>query len=112
MNHILRIIGIAAQHKWWLVGAYTSMVGAMVAYIMLPQYFGEAIDDISMVLETGEYDQGAIVNIVLIILGLSVLRGVLSFFQTYMETRSTTTSSIRVSDSTTATTLETSCPEP
>ena len=51
MNHILRIIGIAAQHKWWLVGAYASMVGAMVAYIMLPQYFGEAIDDISMVLE-------------------------------------------------------------
>ncbi len=84
MNHILRIIGIAAQHKWWLVGAYASMAGAMVAYIMLPQYFGEAIDDISMVLETGEYDQGAIVNIVLIILGLSVLRGVLSFFQTYM----------------------------
>jgi len=84
MNHILRIIGIAAQHKWWLVGAYTSMAGAMVAYIMLPQYFGEAIDDISMVLETGEYDQGAIVNIVLIILGLSVLRGVLSFFQTYL----------------------------
>jgi ATP-binding cassette subfamily B protein len=60
------------------------MAGAMVAYIMLPQYFGEAIDDISMVLETGEYDQGAIVNIVLIILGLSVLRGVLSFFQTYL----------------------------
>lgn len=84
MNHILRIIGIAAQHKWWLVGAYTSMAGAMVAYIMLPQYFGEAIDDIAMVLETGEYDQGAVVNIVLIILGLSVLRGVLSFFQTYL----------------------------
>ena len=55
MNHILRIIGIAAQHKWWLVGAYASMAGAMVAYIMLPQYFGEAIDDISMVLETGEH---------------------------------------------------------
>ena len=84
MNHILRIIGIAAQHKWWLVGAYASMAGAMVAYIMLPQYFGEAIDNISLVLETGEYDQGAIVNIVLIILGLSVLRGVLSFFQTYL----------------------------
>ena len=84
MNHILRIIGIAAQHKWWLVGAYTSMAGAMVAYIMLPQYFGEAIDDIAIVLETGEYDQGAVVNIVLIILGLSVLRGVLSFFQTYL----------------------------
>ncbi|PKB62815.1 MAG: hypothetical protein BZY67_03325 [SAR202 cluster bacterium Io17-Chloro-G1] len=81
---MLRIIGIAAQHKWWLVGAYTSMAGAMVAYIMLPQYFGEAIDDIAMVLETGEYDQGAVVNIVLIILGLSVLRGVLSFFQTYL----------------------------
>ena len=60
------------------------MAGAMVAYIMLPQYFGEAIDDIAMVLETGEYDQGAVVNIVLIILGLSVLRGVLSFFQTYL----------------------------
>ena len=84
MNHIIRIIGIAARHKWWMIGAYSSMAGALVAYIMLPQYFGEAIDKIAVVLETGEYDQGAIVSIVVIIMVLSIIRGVLSFFQTYL----------------------------
>ena len=84
MNHIIRIIGIAAQHKWWMIGAYTSMAGALVAYIMLPRYFGQAIDNISEAVGTGEYDEGAIITIVSIIFGLSVIRGILSFFQTYM----------------------------
>jgi len=83
MNHIFRIIGIAARHKWWMIGAYTSMVGALVAYIMLPRYFGEAIDNIFEAVDTGEYDQGAIITIISIIFGLSVIRGILSFFQTY-----------------------------
>ena len=84
MNHILRIIGIAARHKWWMIGAYSSMAGALVAYIMLPRYFGEAIDIITEALKTGDYIQSTIVSIVLIILGLSVIRGLLSFFQTYL----------------------------
>ncbi|MDP6452877.1 MAG: ABC transporter ATP-binding protein [SAR202 cluster bacterium] len=84
MNHIIRIIGIAARHKWWMIGAYSSMAGALLAYIMLPQYFGEAIDNISEVFETGDYDQGAIVSIVAIIFVLSLIRGILSFFQTYL----------------------------
>jgi ATP-binding cassette subfamily B protein len=60
------------------------MAGALLAYIMLPQYFGEAIDNISEVFETGDYDQGAIVSIVAIIFVLSLIRGILSFFQTYL----------------------------
>jgi ATP-binding cassette subfamily B multidrug efflux pump len=84
MNHIIRIIGIAARHKWWMIGAYSSMIGALIAYIMLPRYFGEAIDNIFEAVETGQYDQGAIVSTVLIILVLSIIRGILSFFQTYM----------------------------
>lgn len=59
------------------------MVGALVAYIMLPRYFGEAIDNIFEAVDTGEYDQGAIITIISIIFGLSVIRGILSFFQTY-----------------------------
>lgn len=66
-----------------MIGAYTSMIGALVAYILLPRYFGEAIDKIAEVFETGEYSHGAILSIVVIILGLSFVRGVLSFFQTY-----------------------------
>jgi ATP-binding cassette subfamily B protein len=51
---------------------------------MLPRYFGDAIDEISVAFDTGEYDKGAIFTIVLIIFALSAIRGLLSFFQTYL----------------------------
>ena len=82
MNIILRIIGIALRHKWPLAAAYACMAGALSAYLLLPKLFGNAIDKIALVLDDGEISEGAILSIVLIILGLSVLRGVLSYGQT------------------------------
>ena len=84
MNIILRIIGIALRHKWPLAAAYACMAGALAAYLLLPKLFGNAIDEIALVLDDGEVSEGAILTIVLIILGLSVLRGVLSYGQTYL----------------------------
>ena len=66
-----------------MVGAYTSMIGATVAYLFLPRYFGEAIDTVKNMLEGGQLDNAAIFTIVGTIFVLSVIRGVLSFFQTY-----------------------------
>lgn len=67
-----------------MVGAYTSMIGATVAYLFLPRYFGEAIDTVKNMLEGGQLDNAAIFTIVGTIFILSVIRGVLSFFQTYL----------------------------
>jgi ATP-binding cassette subfamily B protein len=67
-----------------LFGAYATMVGALVAYVMLPRYFGQAIDEIIEVFESGEYSQDAILTIVITIFVLSTIRGILSFFQTYL----------------------------
>ncbi len=84
MREIARIIGVALHHKWRLIGAYISMVGALIAFVLIPQYLGEAVDQITDMLEDGVYDQNAILTVVGIILALSVIRGVLSYFQTYL----------------------------
>ena len=84
MIEIARIIGIALQHKWRLIGAYISMLGALISFIIMPKIFGDAIDSIAEMLETGVYDQTAMLTIVGIILGLGVIRGALSYFQTYL----------------------------
>ena len=84
MREIARIIGVALHHKWRLIGAYISMVGALIAFVLIPQYLGEAVDQITDMLADGVYDQNAILTVVGIILALSVIRGVLSYFQTYL----------------------------
>ena len=85
MKIIFRIIGIALRHKWQLAGAYASTAGATAAYLLLPRYFGNAIDKVATAFqEGGSIDQDAIVTIVLIILGLSIIRGALSYGQTYL----------------------------
>jgi len=66
-----------------MAGAYTSMIGATIAYLFLPKFFGEAIDTVKVMLKSGEFDNAAIFTIVGSIFVLSVIRGVLSFFQTY-----------------------------
>ena len=84
MIEIARIIGIALHHKWRLIGAYISMLGALISFIIMPKIFGDAIDSIAEMLETGVYNQTAMLTIVGIILGLGVIRGALSYFQTYL----------------------------
>ena len=84
MIEIARIIGIALRHKWRLIGAYTSMVGALISFVLMPRFMGQAIDEIKEMFETGSTGLDAIFTIAAIILGLSVIRGVLSYFQTYL----------------------------
>ena len=84
MTIILRIIGIALRHKWRLFAAYLCTAGATASYLLLPKYFGEAIDKVADIVQGGDVSDGTILLIVLIILGLSILRGALSFGQTYL----------------------------
>lgn len=84
MIEIVRIIGIALHHKWRLIVAYLSMIGALIAQVLLPRYFGEAIDNVVEMLDTGTYSESAFLAIVGIIVGLNLVRGVLSYFQTYL----------------------------
>ena len=84
MRIILRIIAIALAHKWQLIGAYACMVGATAAYLALPKFLGAAVDEIADGIETGDISDGVILRIALIILGLAIVRGVLSFGQTYL----------------------------
>ncbi|MCH7625163.1 MAG: ABC transporter ATP-binding protein [Chloroflexi bacterium] len=60
------------------------MIGATTAYLFLPKYFGEAIDNIKEMLDGGVVSYSSIITIAVIILGLSIIRGTLSFFQTYL----------------------------
>ena len=81
---ILRIVGMAFRNKWRMAGAYVSMLGATTAYLFLPKYFGEAIDRIKESLDGGSVALSTMLTIVGMILVLSIIRGTLSFFQTYL----------------------------
>ena len=84
MNVIFRIISISLHHKWRLAGAFICMAGATAAFLLLPLFIGNGIGKIAETFKDGDPSDGAILSIVLIILGLSAIRGVLSFGQTYL----------------------------
>ena len=60
------------------------MVGALIAFVLMPQFMGQAVDEIQEMLETDTTSLDTILTIVAIIFGLSIIRGVLSYFQTYL----------------------------
>jgi ATP-binding cassette subfamily B protein len=84
MTYIFRIIQIAFAYKKRLILAYICTAGAVASYVVLPMVFGDAIDEIVNNLDTGLVDYTHLYISVGIILGLSVIRGGLSFVQTYM----------------------------
>ena len=84
MIEIARIIGIALGHKWRLIGAYIGMVGALISFVLIPRFIRVALDEIEVMFETGSVSNDAILTTVLIILGLSVVRGAFSFAQQYL----------------------------
>ena len=85
MQHILRIVKIALQYKYRLIFAYVCTVGAMVAYVYLPRFFGDAIDAIAKPLMMNEpISESAVLKSVIIIMILGVVRGILSYGQTYL----------------------------
>ncbi len=84
MIEIARIIGIALNHKWRLIGAYIGMVGALISFVLIPRFIRVALDEIELMFATGAVSNEAILNTVLIILGLSVIRGGFSYAQQYL----------------------------
>ncbi|MDP6065499.1 MAG: ABC transporter ATP-binding protein [SAR202 cluster bacterium] len=84
MNILARILAIVFRHKWRLAGALTSMVGATSAYLTLPWLFGSAVDEIASIFDGGGVSDVAMIRIGIAILAASVIRGLLTFFQTFM----------------------------
>ena len=84
MQIIFRILAIALRHKWRLSFAYLALAGASLSYLYLPRLFGEAIDQVAELLRTGSLSLGAITTTVLLILGISVIRGVFAYLQQYL----------------------------
>ena len=66
-----------------MAAAYAAMIGATTAYLFLPHLFGQAIDEIKIMLEGGAVALQSLLAIVGIIIGLSIVRGALSYFQNY-----------------------------
>ena len=84
MNILARILAIVFRHKWRLAGALASMVGATSAYLTLPWLFGSAVDEIASTFDGGGVSDEAMIRIGIAILAASAIRGVLTFFQTFM----------------------------
>ena len=84
MRQLLRILRITVRHKWLLAGAYACMAGATAAQLLLPRLFGDAIDRIAGALEAGTLSERTVLWIALAILGVSAVRGTLSFGQAYL----------------------------
>ena len=83
MEVIWRIVKMAFSRKREIAAAYIAMIGATTAYLFLPHLFGQAIDQIKVMLEGGDIVLQSLLWIVGVIIGLSIVRGALSFFQNY-----------------------------
>ena len=84
MRQLLRILRITLRHKWLLAGAYACMAGGTAAYLLLPRLFGDAIDSVAAAFEAGTLSERTVLWTALAILGVSAVRGVLSFGQVYL----------------------------
>ena len=83
MEIIWRIVKMAFSRKREMTAAYAAMIGATTAYLFLPHLFGQAIDQIKVMLDGGSVQLQSLLVIVGAIIVLSVVRGGLSFFQNY-----------------------------
>ena len=81
---LLRILRVALNHKWRLVGAYACMIGATIVYLVLPNLFGNAVDRTEEAYQSGSFSDSTVLWLVVLIIAMSGFRGVLSFGQTYM----------------------------
>ena len=83
MEVIWRIVKMALSRRREMTAAYAAMIGAATAYLFLPHLFGQAIDQIEAMLKGGSVQIQGLLVIVGVIIGLSIVRGGLSFFQNY-----------------------------
>lgn len=83
MHIFIRIISLTLNHKLITAQALCCVSGATTAYLFLPWLFGMAIDQTVNVLSGNTSSSSAIVQIAILILILSLIRGLLTFGQTY-----------------------------
>ncbi len=79
MRVVLRLTKYAFRHKWYLVGAYATMVASTLSAMVIPRILGDAIDE---ALASGL--QSRLLVLAATIVLVSLLRGVFSFGQRYL----------------------------
>ena len=84
---LARILALTFAHKWLLTISLLCVSGATAAYLVLPWLFGAAVDEVANVFEGGSVSEAVIFRISLTILAVSLLRGALTFGQTYFGER-------------------------
>ncbi len=84
---LARILSLTLAHKSLLTISLLCVSGATAAYLILPKLFGNAIDEVANVLEGGSISEEVILRISLTILAVSLVRGALTFGQTYFGER-------------------------
>ena len=72
------------RHRWRMAITYLCVAGATVSYLFLPRFIGEAVERISDVFRGGDVSETAILSLSLVIVGLYIIRGVLTFGQNYL----------------------------
>ena len=79
MRILLRLAGYALGHRWYLIGAYATMVASSLSAMVIPRMLGDAIDE---ALASGL--QSKLLVLAGVILGFSLLRGIFSYGQRYL----------------------------
>ncbi len=84
---LARILALTFAHKWLLAICLLCVSGATAAYLVLPWLFGIAIDEVDRSFGGGSVSEATILSISLTILAVSLIRGALTFGQTYFGER-------------------------
>jgi ATP-binding cassette subfamily B protein len=84
---LARILALTFAHKWLLAICLLCVSGATAAYLVLPWLFGIAIDEVYRSFGGGSVSEATILSISLTILAVSLIRGALTFGQTYFGER-------------------------
>ncbi len=79
MRVALRLTKYAFRHKWYLIGAYATMIASTLSAMVIPWVLGNAIDE---ALASGL--QSRLLMLAGVILLFSLLRGVFSYGQRYL----------------------------
>ena len=79
MRVVIRLTKYAFRHKWYLFGAYATMVASTLSAMVIPRILGDAIDE---ALASGL--QSRLLVLAATIVLVSLLRGVFSFGQRYL----------------------------
>jgi len=85
LSTLVRITRMSARHPWQVAIAVIATVIAAVLQLLIPQLLGQAVDLTQTVLttDTGSAAEGALWSTALVLLGISVARGIFTMLQNY-----------------------------